>query len=138
MPSLEGGCLCGDIRYKVGGELAADKEVPTLCHCRICQQSTGAPVVPWATFNEKDIIVTRGDPKVYHSSDTGLRRFCGRCGTQIFFQRRGTPYLEITTTSLDNPDAIQPQAHIWTQSQRSYLKIKDDLPRYKEEQPRQE
>ena len=51
MPSLEGGCLCGDIRYKVGGELT-DKEVPTLCHCRICQQSTGAPVVPWATFNE--------------------------------------------------------------------------------------
>ena len=50
----------------------------------------------------------------------------------------GTPYLEITTTSLDNPDAIQPQAHIWTQSQRSYLKIKDDLPKYKEEQPRQE
>jgi len=115
---LEGGCLCGDIRYKVSGELSPEDR-PSFCHCRICQQAAGAPVVQWATFNEvqvlpchdklvqllcnvclssyetvswnvqKDIIVTRGDPKVYHSSETGLRKFCGRCGTQIFFHRRG-------------------------------------------------
>ena len=48
---LEGGCLCGDIRYKVAGELHPDDR-PSLCHCRTCQQATGAPVVPWATFNE--------------------------------------------------------------------------------------
>ena len=114
---LEGGCLCGDIRYKVSGELAKE-EKPSLCHCRICQRAAGAPVVGWATFNEvcrkhrvvppqracmlhdshhdeaydaaqKDIIVTRGDCKIYHSSETGLRKFCGRCGTQVFFQNRG-------------------------------------------------
>ena len=38
---------------------------------------------------QKDIIVTRGDCKIYHSSETGLRKFCGRCGTQVFFQNRG-------------------------------------------------
>ena len=48
---LEGGCLCGDIRYKVSGELSKD-ERPSLCHCRICQRAAGAPVVGWATFNE--------------------------------------------------------------------------------------
>ena len=48
---LEGGCLCGDIRYKVSGELAKE-EKPSLCHCRICQRAAGAPVVGWATFNE--------------------------------------------------------------------------------------
>ena len=38
---------------------------------------------------QKDIVITRGEPKVYHSSETAVRKFCGRCGTQIFFQRRG-------------------------------------------------
>ena len=38
---------------------------------------------------QKDIIVTRGDAKIYHSSEKGLRKFCGRCGTQVFFQTRG-------------------------------------------------
>ena len=114
---LEGGCLCGDIRYKVSGELAKE-EKPAFCHCRICQRAAGALVVGWATFKEvcgqhhvvqiqqacmlhlsqsdaacdavqKDIIVTRGDCRIYHSSETGLRKFCGRCGTQVFFQNRG-------------------------------------------------
>ena len=49
--NLEGGCLCGDIRYKVSGELDPE-DTPSLCHCRTCQQASGAPVMPWATFNE--------------------------------------------------------------------------------------
>ncbi|CAK0787212.1 hypothetical protein CVIRNUC_010428 [Coccomyxa viridis] len=130
---LEGGCLCGDIRYKVSGELAKE-EKPAFCHCRICQRAAGALVVGWATFKEKDIIVTRGDCRIYHSSETGLRKFCGRCGTQVFFQNRGSPNLEITIASLDSPDAIQPEVHGWTDSQLKCLKLKDDLPKFREEQ----
>ncbi|WP_119460186.1 GFA family protein [Rhodospirillaceae bacterium SYSU D60014] len=41
----DGGCLCGAIRYRVS--------TPPLqagyCHCRLCQRSTGAPVLSWAS-----------------------------------------------------------------------------------------
>lgn len=42
--------------------------------------------------------------------------------------------LEITTVSLDTPDVIQPERHIWVQSQRKYLNTKDDLPNYQQEE----
>ena len=41
--------------------------------------------------------------------------------------------LEITTVTLDSPDAIQPERHIWVQSQRKYLITKDDLPKHQQE-----
>jgi hypothetical protein len=38
---LEGGCLCGGIRYQISGEpRSAD-----YCHCRMCRRTAGAPVV---------------------------------------------------------------------------------------------
>ena len=41
--------------------------------------------------------------------------------------------LEITTASLDTPDAIDPARQIWVQSQRKYLHITDDLPKHQQE-----
>ena len=57
--SVEGGCLCGAIRYRVSGEPLAR----SLCHCRSCRLGAGAPSVaereiwtaeklPWERLNE--------------------------------------------------------------------------------------
>ncbi len=45
----------------------------------------------------------------------------------------GSHMLEITTVSLDTPDAIDPVRHIWVQSQRKYLNITDSLPKHQQE-----
>ena len=37
---LEGGCLCGRVRYRV---MAAPLD-GAYCHCRMCQKSSGAPL----------------------------------------------------------------------------------------------
>jgi hypothetical protein len=39
--TLEGGCLCGAVRYRLNGEI----EESAYCHCRTCQRQSGAPVV---------------------------------------------------------------------------------------------
>jgi hypothetical protein len=41
MSTLEGGCLCGAIRYRVSGKPANTM----ICHCRTCRRAAGSPVV---------------------------------------------------------------------------------------------
>jgi hypothetical protein len=39
--------------------------------------------------------------------------------------------IDITAGSLDRPEAIAPQEHIWTDSAVPWLHVEDNLPRYK-------
>lgn len=41
--------------------------------------------------------------------------------------------LDICSTTLDTPDAVTPQFHIWVESQRPWFKIADNLPRHPQE-----
>ena len=47
---LEGGCLCGAVRYRI----SAAPSHTDYCHCRMCQRSTGAPVVPVGIWGTQD------------------------------------------------------------------------------------
>ena len=40
--TIEGGCLCGAIRYRV----TAEPQGRTLCHCESCRRAAGAPPSP--------------------------------------------------------------------------------------------
>ncbi|WP_197457586.1 GFA family protein [Snodgrassella sp. CFCC 13594] len=56
MPTrLEGGCLCGRLRYCIQGALID----AGFCHCRMCQKSSGAPMMAWATFFANDVVYTQ-------------------------------------------------------------------------------
>jgi hypothetical protein len=125
---LDGGCLCGAIRYR----LSAKPVDAGYCHCRLCQRSSGAPVMAWATFAAKDFSYTRGVPTMYHSSPQGLREFCGNCGTQLLFRRPGETTADVTMASLDEPTAIAPEYHIWTNSRIAWFETRDELPRHAE------
>lgn len=130
--TFEGGCLCGQVRYRIlGTPLDAG-----YCHCRLCQRSSGAPVVAWATFPIEAFRLTAGELRAYQSSDVGVRHFCARCGTQITFRKSDNPTLvDITLASLDDPCALPPQYHIWTMSQLPWLHIDDELPRHEDSGP---
>lgn len=124
----EGGCLCGAVRYRAEG-------APTnvnYCHCRMCQRGSGAPVVAWATFPLTRFQWTKGAPTIRRSSDRAVRGFCSACGTALLWQGDETPdSLDITLGSLDGPEAIAPQEHLWTESAVPWLPIADNLPRHK-------
>ena len=38
--------------------------------------------------------------------------------------------VQVTLGSLDDPEIVQPEDHVWTQSQVSWFEIRDDLPRF--------
>jgi hypothetical protein len=124
--NLEGGCLCGAVRYRLSG-----KPIDAgYCHCRLCQRSSGAPVMAWATFAVTDCSYTQGTPAVYRSSASGLREFCPVCGTQLVFRRPGEKTVDVTMASLDDATAIAPEYHIWTASRIAWFDTQDELPRH--------
>jgi hypothetical protein len=130
--ALEGGCLCGAVRYRIG----AEPRTVDYCHCRMCQRSAGAPVLAWLTVASGAFAWTGGEPAVYRSSAHAERLFCPRCGTQLVFRDIAEPdHLDVTAASLDEPEAVRPTHHIWTASRIAWFDIADDLPRYPEQGP---
>ena len=129
---LEGGCLCGRLRYRI--ERAPQHA--DYCHCRMCQRASGAPVVAWLTMASAGFAWTTGEPAVYRSSPGAERLFCSHCGTQLVFRELAEPNnLDVTLASLDDPAAVRPGHHIWTSSRIAWFGTADDLPRYPEQAP---
>lgn len=124
-PVYEGGCLCGRVRYRAQGVRYA----PHYCHCRMCQRVVGAPVVAWVNLPRAGFAFTAAEP-AYHTSSPGIRRgFCAHCGASICTDEDGDDHVCVTIATLDDPEAIRPGYHIWTDSRLSWLTIEDGLPR---------
>lgn len=129
---IEGGCHCGAIRYRIDDDLID----AGYCHCDICQQTTGAPVLAWSRFPFEAFAYAEGHPVVYESSEWGQREFCGACGAQICYRDIEDPVtVEVNTATLDEPESFEPEYHIYTVDQLSWFEIDDDLPRYERERP---
>ena len=54
---LEGGCLCGAVRFVATGQPKA----VYWCHCQSCRRHTGAPVAVFALYDLKAYTVTKGE-----------------------------------------------------------------------------
>jgi hypothetical protein len=75
---------------------------------------------------------TSGTPTAYRSSQKAERLFCGTCGTQLVFREPAEPDdLEVTLASLDDPEAVRPDYHVWISSRVGWFDTADDLRRYR-------
>jgi hypothetical protein len=127
---VEGGCLCGAVRYRADGEANGI----THCHCRTCRRASGAAFVTWVGFDSEKFTFIEGTPASYASSANVVRTFCGECGTALTYQRQDLPSsIDITVGSMDDPEAVRPQNHTWTESQLSWISLGDGLPKYARE-----
>jgi len=125
--AMEGGCFCGAIRYRVE---SSPRRV-THCHCLHCRRTSGAPFVTWAEFDSAGFEITRGSPRHYESRPLVTREFCGECGTQLTYHHAENPgTIDLTVTSLDNPDEIAPEDHVWCDRMLPWILLADNLPRY--------
>lgn len=125
----EGGCLCGAVRYRA----TAAPHATTLCHCRSCRISAGAPSQAWVIFREQDLAIVQGELAVHESSPGVERGFCPWCGTSLTYRRANRPGLfDVTTASLDDPDAFPPDKEIWNSERLSWMAANPDLPQFDE------
>jgi hypothetical protein len=120
-----GGCLCGAIRYRA----AKPPVMVTHCHCASCRRAAGSAFVTWATFRAGDFAFIAGEPARFRSSPKVERTFCPSCGTSLTYRHDDhADEVDVTVGSLDEPAAVAPLDHVWTQAKLPWLKVDDGLP----------
>jgi len=129
---VEGGCLCGAVRYRLEGEPI----VSSTCQCRTCRKGSAAAIVPWVHVRTEQLVFTTDRPAEFQSSPSVTRTFCRRCGTPLTYWK--TSYgdgIDVTTCSLDDPNAFPPVIHVWTSHKLRWLALADGLPCHEEGGP---
>ena len=129
MANLEGGCMCGAVRY----ELRSEPFDCGWCHCRTCQLNSGAPAMAFASVKHDDWVATEGTEalETVKTSSFGCRTFCGKCGTPLHVRVDHQPdTLDFSIVTLDDPGAIAPEFHIFWSSKVPWFNPGDDLPRH--------
>ena len=125
--TMEGGCLCGKVRYTISG----DPVFTGVCHCKNCQKGTGSAFSVVAGIPAQALSVT-GDLKTYigrgDSGQETRRRFCPECGSPIASEASimpGVTMVEVGT--LDEPSAVKPAMHIYCRSKLDWMAIPEGV-----------
>jgi len=127
MQSTEGGCLCGAIRYRFGGVPLSS----IICHCATCRKANASATVAWLTLDRAQFQFLAGSPKFYQSSQDVMRRFCGRCGSQLTYENASSPNtIDVTTASLDDPNSFAPTMEVWLEHQLTWAVANQSLGQY--------
>jgi hypothetical protein len=122
---IEGGCSCGAVRYRLDGEPLAS----ATCQCRSCRRAAAAPIVPWLHVDAGRFTITAGTPVAFASSPDVTRTFCGRCGTPLTYAKQTYGgKIDVTTCSLDDPEAFPPRVHLWTSHKLDWVALADGIP----------
>jgi hypothetical protein len=127
---MEGGCDCGCLRYR----LETRPLVVHCCHCRWCQRETGASFALNALI-EADRVVNLGtDPEIIDTpSNSGKGQKIARCPTcriAIWSNYSGAgPVIRfVRVGTLDAPDHLPPDIHIFTASKQPWIQLQSDVP----------
>jgi len=107
MPSInDGGCLCGEIRFRT----TAEPVRITVCHCTFCQRLTGSAYLVEPIFRREHVSFRGKMPNTYqHRSDGSGKRvivnFCGRCGTTVCLDLERFPdIVGLCSGTFDDPN----------------------------------
>ena len=126
--NLEGGCSCGAVRYK----LTNTPLIVHACHCRDCQRITGSGFVI-NIWIEKQFLKTNGARLKSFVLQGGTGKdheafFCDNCGTYVWSRYAVAPgdALFVRAGTLDQPDAVQPDVHIFTRSKLPWVRLPEE------------
>jgi hypothetical protein len=122
--TIEGGCLCGAVRYK-------SSEAPvrqTVCHCRDCQRSGGSVFHVGVWFPRSGFTITKGKLRKYESRADSRRSisraFCPVCGSGVTIELELRPeHIAVKAGTLDDPSLVRPAFEIYARSKLPWLTI---------------
>ena len=127
---LAGGCTCRAVRYR----METRPLFVHCCHCRWCQRETGASFALNAMIEADRVTLLAGAPELVDTpSESGRGQKVARCpkcriavwshyagaGPSVCFVRVGT---------LDQPDHLPPDVHIFTVSKQPWVVLPPGVP----------
>jgi hypothetical protein len=130
MPDMNGGCLCGDVRYSAPG----DPVVTSICHCRHCQKQTGSAFVQVVAVPAENFTIQGKLQTFTIAGDSGRNKknqFCPRCGSVIAIEAEGFPGMVlIMGGTLDDTSRLNPTLALFEASAQPWLGIAHEMKRF--------
>jgi hypothetical protein len=124
---VSGGCACGRVRYTA----TVRDDDAYLCHCRMCQRSTGSVSIAFKSMKQADVN-WQHQPDWYDSSPIAQRPYCRECGTSLGFQfKEGSDKMDLTVASFDDPSRFKPKHHFGAESMHRAWVNTEGLPEYR-------
>lgn len=127
---IEGGCDCGSVRYRL---LSAPLFVHC-CHCRWCQRESGSAFALNAMIEADRVELVAGEPELVatpSASGKGQRiARCPSCRIALWshYAGAGETICFVRVGSLDEPDRLPPDIHIFTESRQPWVVLAADKP----------
>ncbi len=116
-------------------ELASPPMFTNCCHCHDCQQQTGSAFVINGLIETDRIKVLSGEVEgVELPTESGRGHVCYRCVKckvalwSDYGRRSYLRFLRVGT--LDDPDLVPPDAHIFTRTKLDWVILPDDVPSF--------
>jgi hypothetical protein len=104
------------------------------CHCRWCQRETGASFALNAMIEADRVVVLAGAPEMVNTpSNSGKGQRIWRCPTCRIalwsnYAGAGAAIRFVRVGTLDNPDALPPDIHIFTASKQPWVVLPPGTP----------
>jgi hypothetical protein len=128
--SFEGGCTCRFVRYR----MSSQPLFVHCCHCRWCQRESGAAFALNALIEAERVQLLEGEVELVDTpsnSGKGQRiARCPRCRIAVWsnYAGAGDAVRFIRVGTLDEPDRLPPDIHIFVQSRQPWVVIPPGVP----------
>ena len=126
----EGGCTCRQVRYR----MTSRPLFVHCCHCRWCQRETGASFALNAMIEADRVELLAGEPEAVmtpSASGKGQKIWrCPECRVSLWsnYSGAGDAVRFVRVGTLDNPDEMPPDIHIFTMSKQPWVVLPEDTP----------
>lgn len=127
---LDGGCTCGAVRYR----MRAAPLFVHCCHCRWCQRETGSAFALNALIEPAQMQLLQGTVDVVltpSASGRGQKYVrCPHCRVALwsYYAGAGDAVCFVRVGTLDTPDRLPPDLHIFTMSKQPWVVLPPGTP----------
>jgi hypothetical protein len=127
---VEGGCACGEVRYR----LTSEPLFVHCCHCLNCQRQTGSAFVINLLIETDRVELLAGEPEpVKTPRGGGKNQVIWRCPTcqTALYSKYTTPRIRfVRAGTLDDPSRYEPDVHIFTRSKLPWVTLPESAPAF--------
>jgi len=126
----DGGCTCRHVRYR----MATNPMFVHCCHCRWCQRETGASFALNAMIESDRLTLLHGEVELVDTpSNSGKGQKiarCPRCRVAVWshYAGAGDAVSFVRVGTLDAPDRLPPDIHIFTASKQPWVMLPPGTP----------
>jgi hypothetical protein len=126
---LEGGCACGEVRYR----LTSEPLFVHCCHCSRCQRQTGSAFAVNVLIETERVELLGVEPQLVPVPRAGKQQRiwrCPECQIAVYSQYTTPRIRFVRAGTLDDPASVSPDVHIFTSTKLPWVQLPEGVPAF--------